>query len=62
MADEKDTKTPPYIPYKTFTSFISSLEESGVPHQIDFSLLPKDVRIKPIWPHGCASLPWTYKR
>jgi hypothetical protein len=41
MADEKDTKTPPYIPFKTFSSFISSLEESGVPHQIDSSLLPK---------------------
>jgi hypothetical protein len=41
VADDKDTRTPPYIPYKTFDNFINGLSESGVPHQIDSSLLPK---------------------
>ncbi|MCX7171296.1 MAG: DUF5343 domain-containing protein [Proteobacteria bacterium] len=30
---------PPYISYKTFTNFISGLRETGVPHQIDKSVL-----------------------
>jgi len=37
---EQDGKqTPPYIPYATFDNFINGLGESGVPDQIDSSLM-----------------------
>ena len=40
MADEsKKQVLPPYIPYKTFTNFINGLRETGIPHQIDKSVL-----------------------
>lgn len=36
---ESKRPTPAYVSYKTFTNFINSLQESGVPSQIDRSML-----------------------
>lgn len=37
--DTKKQVLPPYISYKTFDNFINGLRETGVPHQIDKSVL-----------------------
>lgn len=40
MAEEtQKPSTPPYVPYKTFTNFISGLSDTGVPSQIDKSIM-----------------------
>jgi hypothetical protein len=39
MTEDTSKRTPPYIPYKTFDNFIKGLEDTGVPHKIDGSLL-----------------------
>jgi hypothetical protein len=41
MKTENITQSkPPYVAYKTFTNFISSLRESGIPDRIDRSVIP----------------------
>jgi hypothetical protein len=39
MPEQNGKQTPPYIPYATFDNFINGLGESGVPDQIDSSLM-----------------------
>ncbi|HWA12573.1 MAG TPA: DUF5343 domain-containing protein [Burkholderiales bacterium] len=42
MASEADKQvSPAYLGYNTFTSFLNGLRESGVPLQIDRSIMPK---------------------
>jgi hypothetical protein len=35
----RDADKPAYVPYKTFTNFVSTLKESGLPNRIDRSVL-----------------------
>ena len=40
MEDQENKRgSPAYVPYKTFTNLINSLNESGAPSQIDRSVL-----------------------
>lgn len=39
MAEELNKRTPPYIPYRTFETFINGLADTSVPGKIDGSLL-----------------------
>lgn len=41
MKTEKTTESkPPYVAYRTFTNFIASLRQSGLPNRIDRSVFP----------------------
>lgn len=40
-AEKPKTEAPPYISYATFSNFIKGLKETGLPHQVDKTVLAK---------------------